>query len=85
MRLTIFVYMIYIGIAWGGRILPKLPKHFRIPKKREESWCKVENIKQCAISSPIKMKVDPNFMLDCNYCILNNRPKEAVYRGGRRK
>jgi hypothetical protein len=26
----------------------------------------------------IKMKVDPNFMFDCNYCILNNRPKEAV-------
>ena len=26
----------------------------------------------------IKMKVDPKFMFDCNYCILNNRPKEAV-------
>ena len=26
----------------------------------------------------IKMKVDPNFMFDCDYCILNNRPKEAV-------
>ena len=25
----------------------------------------------------IKLAVDPDFMFDCEYCILNNRPKSA--------
>ena len=30
----------------------------------------------------IKMAVDPTFMFDCDYCILNNRPKSATVQEG---